>query len=220
MYDSTLPQTPPRRWRSGVLLPAGCGAAAIVAFVVLAVDAAISGRSGWDAHLSHRLYGQKHDPDFLGGHGNALVWFLGPTSDVLGIAALAVVVLVLFLRRRYRDAAFVVAAIAGTFVLEPLLKDLIKRPPFKPTDSGYSFPSGHAMRSAAALAVVAIAAWPSRWRWPVAVASVVFCAVIGVALVYDGWHWAADVVGGWCAALAWISLLYFVLRMPSANDKR
>jgi undecaprenyl-diphosphatase len=67
---------------------------------------------------------------------------------------------------------------------------------------------------------VAITAWSSRWRWPVAVASVLLCAVIGVALVYDGWHWAADVVGGWCAALAWVSLLYFALRTRLTNDKR
>jgi membrane-associated phospholipid phosphatase len=220
MHESTFADARPARRRWSYLLPGGVGAAATVAFVLLAAAAAADGRAGWDAHLSHSLYAQKHNPNFLGGHGDMLVWVLGRTSEVLALVALAVILVVLARRRRFRDAALLLAAVAGTFVLEPALKDLIKRPPFRPDDSGYSFPSGHAMRSAAALAAVAITAWPSRWRWLVAVASVVLCALIGVALVYDGWHWGADVVGGWCAALAWVSLVYLGLRAPLPNDKR
>jgi membrane-associated phospholipid phosphatase len=217
MHDSTFAPTRPPTPRSSYLLPAGCCAAALAAFALLVVEAAADRPAAWDAHVSNSLYGLKHRHTFVGAHAHVLVWFLGPAAEVLAIAALLAVLVLLVRRRRFRDAAFIVAAVAGTFLLEPILKDLIKRPPFRPPDSGYSFPSGHAMRSAAALSAVAITAWPSRWRWLVTIASAFLCGAVGVGLVYDGWHWASDVVGGWCVTLGWVSILLVAMR---ANPRR
>ena len=187
-------------------------AAAVAGFVALAALAARPGSFGWDAHLSLSLYRLKEGHGILNGHTDLLVWILEPAAEVAEVAALIVILLVLTRRRRLRDGAFILAAIAGTLVLEPILKDLIKRPPFRPGDSGYSFPSGHAMRSAAALSALVITAWPSRWRWPAFVASILLCGVIGVAIVYNGWHWVSDVVAGWCVGLGWVGILCLALR--------
>jgi undecaprenyl-diphosphatase len=96
-------------------------------------------------------------------------------------------------------------------LLAPVLKELFERPPVSEHGDGYSFPSGHAMRSMAAAAAVVLLAWPTRRRRPVAIVAAVFVAVLGLALVYNGWHWPSDVLAGWCLALAWVALLWQVL---------
>ena len=130
-------------------LAAATVAAAVAGFVALAALAARPGSFGWDAHLSLSL-SLKEGHGILNGHTDLLVWILEPAAEVAEVAALIVILLVLTRRRRLRDGASILAAIAGTLVLEPILKDLIKRPPFRPGDSGYSFPSGHGRRRSAA----------------------------------------------------------------------
>jgi len=60
------------------------------------------------------------------------------------------------------------------------------------TAAGLGFPSGHAA-TAAALAVVCLAAIPRRHRWVL----LVVAGLVGIARVVHGVHFPADVVGGW-----------------------
>lgn len=195
-------------------LPLGSAAAAVAVFAVLSAQVADGGSSRWDVRLSLFLYRSSRNDGRLDRAAKVLVWTLTPTAQIVAAAALVGVVVVLARGRRLRDAVLLVAAVAGTLLLERILKDAIKRPPFRPPDSGYSFPSGHAMASAAALSALVVVAAPSRWRWPAAITSAVVGCGIGIALVYDGWHWASDVLAGWCVAIAWVSVLCLVLRRP------
>ena len=69
--------------------------------------------------------------------------------------------------------------------------------------TGYSFPSGHAMGSMTLAAVLALLAWPTRWRWAVCGAMAFFVAMVGLSRVYLGVHYPSDILAGWAAALAW-----------------
>ena len=67
----------------------------------------------------------------------------------------------------------------------------------------YSFPSAHATTSAAISCTLAYVFWRERLV-PGAAAllgAVTVPLLVGVSRVYLDVHWAADVVGGWCAGL-------------------
>lgn len=117
-------------------------------------------------------------------------------------------------RRRYLDAATVIAILGGSWLLEVALKHAFRqaRPAlFDPLDAvtGYSFPSGHALRGTAlyaGLAVLLVVSHPrSSWRWVVAMIAV--CLAVGIcwSRIYVGVHWLTDVVGGVLAAACWVS---------------
>lgn len=133
--------------------------------------------------------------------------------QVLAVASLVAAV-VLAVARRPRAAAFVVAATIGAWLVDNGLKDLIGRD--RPvldapvaSASGASFPSGHAMTSAAAYGALVVLA-PRRTRLVLAVVAVVVVA-IGITRVALGVHWPTDVLGGWLFGIAWLAVCAAVL---------
>jgi len=110
----------------------------------------------------------------------------------------------------HRPALYVVVNAAGAGLLNVLLKLLFARP--RPAvwarlseASGYSFPSGHAMASAAIYGGIALAVsmrFPKLRIWgPLLGTLLVF--VIGVSRVYLGVHYPSDVIAGWACGLSW-----------------
>jgi len=117
---------------------------------------------------------------------------------------------------RGRDATFVALAYGGALALDGLVKIVFHsaRPHLwaSPTpETGYGFPSGHAMGSMGLLAARVALAWSTRWRWPAHVAGVLAIAAIGLSRLYLGAHYPSDVLGAWAAALAWVIGLRLVL---------
>jgi undecaprenyl-diphosphatase len=147
-----------------------------------------------------------------------VAWF-GSTLGLMLVTAIACTGLAL--HRRFREALLVALAFAGAEALNATLKVEFARPrpsfsePVVPQAGGYSFPSGHAMASMAvygALGYLALAAGGSRrTRSYAALAAVVLIALIGFSRLYLGAHFPSDVLGGWCAALAWVAFLVLVL---------
>ena len=82
-------------------------------------------------------------------------------------------------------------------------------------ESGYSFPSGHAMAAGAfygfLIYMVAQSAWP-RWRKRGVIAALgMVIAAIAFSRIYLGVHYASDVLGGFCLSFAWLVLfVHFV----------
>ena len=142
------------------------------------------------------------------------------TRRSAGAILLVGLLLLLAARKRFRDALFVTAAVAGVAIFEPLFKGAFERQP--PGDAeGFSFPSGSAMASMTIVAAVAVLAWPTRARWLVVLGGAAFVFAFGAAIVILRWHYPSDVIAGWCVALVWVSALSLLGRSrPSAARRR
>ena len=135
-------------------------------------------------------------------------------------AASVVAAVALLVRRRVRAAAFVVVATIGAWLVDNGLKELIgrARPVLEQpvaSASGASFPSGHAMTSAAAygaLLVLALPLLPPARRAVVVAVVVTVVVAIGFTRVALGVHWPTDVLGGWVLGAAWLAACVAVLR--------
>jgi membrane-associated phospholipid phosphatase len=134
-----------------------------------------------------------------------------------GVVPLDLIVLLsLALRRRFRDGLFFGIAITGSAVLDIAAKNYYAR--MRPDlwlsltpETTYSFPSGHAMGSATLGMALIVLCWPTRWRWPVALASLVFVLLVGLSRVYLGVHYPSDILAGWSAAVAWVFAMYVLV---------
>ena len=134
-----------------------------------------------------------------------------------GVVPLDLIVLLsLALRRRFRDGLFFGIAVTGSAVLDIVAKNYFAR--MRPDlwlslrpETTYSFPSGHAMGSATLGMALIILCWPTRWRWPITVASLVFVLLVGVSRVYLGVHYPSDILAGWSAAIAWVFGTYVLV---------
>jgi membrane-associated phospholipid phosphatase len=118
--------------------------------------------------------------------------------------------------RRWVFLGIWLAAVAGSAVLNHVLKELFARP--RPhfehpllVETSYSFPSGHAMESfvvygmLAYFAVLALRTWESRVG--VVFGAALLVVLIGFSRMYLGVHFFSDVIAGYAAGGVWLSAL-------------
>ncbi|WP_291427801.1 phosphatase PAP2 family protein [Deinococcus sp.] len=111
---------------------------------------------------------------------------------------------------------FLVSGVAGAALLNVVAKLVFHRP--RPDElmavlreTGFSFPSGHAMANAAFGFALTLVFWRSRAAWPVAVFGLLWALAVGVSRNYLGVHYPSDVLAGFTASVAWVAGLYMVM---------
>lgn len=144
---------------------------------------------------------------FLNGRNRALTGFLTALTHLGDPAAVILACAALWLWKPFRPnrALFVSAAVLASAGLNLLIKHWIARPrPLEPaliTETGYSFPSGHAMSNMALYLTVFLLLCILGAREKGAVWLSVLCIFmplsIGISRIYLGVHYAGDVLGGW-----------------------
>jgi len=132
----------------------------------------------------------------------------------MGIIA-TVTVLVLWFKGRRGDAVLVAVVAGGAGLLVMVGKATVgrERPPVEyrlVTETNESFPSGHALASAAIIGVVLVMVVPliasTGRRVAAIILGVLFVLAIGWSRIYLGVHWFTDVIAGWLIGLAWLVL--------------
>lgn len=127
----------------------------------------------------------------------------------------------LLLARRTAIAVFTLASVAGGWALSAVLKLGVARPrpdivPHLVEVYDLSFPSGHAMVSAATyltLGALLSRAEPTRITRLYTIGVAVFLTfIIGLSRVYLGVHYPTDVLGGWCAGATWALICWMIAR--------
>ena len=142
------------------------------------------------------------------------------SATVLGLTVLAITGY-LFLHGLYKNGLFVFVASAGGFVLNWALKQAFDRarPDIVPhlrqvVDS--SFPSGHALTSAAVYltlgALLMRIAQGRLARYYCIAMAMLVTFLVGMSRVYLGVHYPTDVLAGWVIGMTWALLCWTVER--------
>jgi len=141
-------------------------------------------------------------------------------ATVLGLGVL-VTTGFLLLQRLRRTALFVLLASVGVWVLNSELKEFFARPrpSIVPHLSGVlslSFPSGHAMNSAAVYLTLGALLMRVTDRRSLKVYSMAVAMLlvflIGVSRLYLGVHYPTDVLAGWVIGMSWAILCWLLER--------
>jgi undecaprenyl-diphosphatase len=155
-------------------------------------------------------------------------WLVGAALDitalgsgfVLGLVVFAIVGFLL-LQGTYRTALFVLVATTGGSLLNTGLKEVFQRPrpevvPHLREVMSLSFPSGHAMTSAAVyltLGALLMRITERRLTKLYCMATAILLTVlVGMSRVYLGVHYPTDVLAGWLAGMSWALLCWIVER--------
>jgi len=142
-----------------------------------------------------------------------LFTFIGSFPVVLVI--FLIVSFIFYRVLKSRTEIFLVAAvIVGTQVINLLLKLLFHRA--RPDIhllidvGGYSFPSGHAMSAFAVYGILTFVFWrhipKSIGRISLIIGSSMFILFIGMSRIYLGVHYPSDIIGGYFASAAWLTV--------------
>lgn len=162
--------------------------------------------------------GQLRGPTWLASGAQDLTALGSPT--VLGLTVLAVTGY-LFLHGLYRNGMFIFVASVGGWVLNWLLKAVFARsrpdivPHLREVMSS-SFPSGHALTSAAVYLTLGallmrIAEGRLAKYYCIAIA-MLLTFLVGSSRVFLGVHYPTDVVAGWLIGMSWALLCWVVER--------
>ncbi len=158
---------------------------------------------------------------------NTVMLFFSLIGYRFGVIPVAILVLVMLLRRRrWGDLLFWGLALGGASILNLAAKQSFAR--IRPDlwlsiapETTFSFPSGHAMASAALVSALAVLLWPTRWRWPTLGFGAGFVVLVGLSRVYLGVHYPSDIIAGWAASVAWVvgvsTVLYGRVAKASVN---
>lgn len=142
------------------------------------------------------------------------VTHLGDVVLVAGITA--ALIIALSIKKKYKYALLVTAGVGGAALVNLILKLLFERA--RPdlwqqlvVETSFSFPSGHAMASAALACCVIAVFWRTKYRIPVFIAAVLYTFIVGFSRLYLGVHYPTDVFGGWLLSTTWVLTVIGVL---------
>lgn len=184
-------------------------AAAGVAFVALAVSVSVHpGPLPGERRILIELH------DVAGAEYEAALVRLADLTDPLPLAVLAAaLVVVLAVRRNWRDLGYGAVVVGVVWAFNPVLKQVFarSRPDLWPAPmelSEYTFPSGHAANTAALAAAAILIAWSTRYPISAVVAGVGLVLVVGLSQLALGVHYPSDILAGWLWATGWAALVW------------
>ncbi len=154
-----------------------------------------------------------------------LITDLGIFGFVTALTALATILL--FVRRQWMDGLGVTAAPLTAWWLELYLKSIFQRPrpglPQLDAAPGYSFPSGHAIVTAALLFTLALVYYrhtnSRTGRMLALTVASLLVLLVGISRVYLGVHYPSDVVAGWALGGLLVVVIAFLIHLGSRKSQ-
>ena len=145
------------------------------------------------------------------------ITFFGSTTFLL--PAYVILVSWLLFRGKKRWAMDIsIIGLSGE-LMKQILKNSFQRHrpdlPLLESLQSYSFPSGHALSSFILFACIVYLLWHGTykpvWRWSISIFLILFSFLIGFSRIMLRYHYASDVIAGFCMGFAWVSLSLWLL---------
>ncbi len=129
-------------------------------------------------------------------------------SNAMNAAVTAIALIIRLTQRHPTGALQIPATSAGAWILMALVKDLVQRQrpsviPKLVEVSGFSYPSGHALLTAATYLTIGLIVG----RRAIFVALTALVVIVGATRVWLGVHYPTDVAGGFSLGVAWALFL-------------
>lgn len=206
-------------WRARLLYPGTMAALLVMlaALVLVSVLVRIRATYAFDLRVTKAL--QDWNPPFA----SRMMRALTALSNPLTLLAMGAAVMLFGLLTRAIVPALYASATIGAAPLNLAFKRLFDRERPGERDVrvdlrgrrwGFSYPSGHAMTSAAFFGFLAFLVWiytrNPLVRDPLVVLLSLLPIGVGISRIYLGAHWLSDVVGGWAFGFA-ITVLAAIL---------
>jgi len=181
--------------------------ASLFVFGFLAHEVVGEDETGFDSKAFHFFAGF-NGPRFIS--VNRVLTFFGSTYFIIS-AYVALIVFLWFIHRR-SDAINVTIVAASSTLLMLGLKQFFHRHrpelPLVKTLTNFSFPSGHALCSFIFCSVIIYLVDKSnldlKWKWVFSILLVLFSIIIGISRIVLRYHYATDVLAGFCVGFAWV----------------
>ncbi|MCA0149068.1 phosphatase PAP2 family protein [Rossellomorea vietnamensis] len=138
------------------------------------------------------------------------------TELVIGIATIALILFLWWVKKDYAGIITVVVLVAGSNVLNKAIKGWMERerPPFSHGEEGFSFPSGHAMVGIVFLLVIAyfLSKEISTMGMKVTIftLAVILSLLAGFSRVAEQAHYPTDVAAGFLLGYSFFVLCIFL----------
>lgn len=144
-----------------------------------------------------------------------IIWLTNSGGSVVVPIVTLLMVVWLFVKRHVNAAFKLILGVGGASLIGLVLKSFYARA--RPelwdrlvVEHSFSFPSGHAIASAALAASLITISWHTKWRYWVAVPAVLWMLGIAFTRLYLGVHYPSDIVAGWCVGLGWVALVNYI----------
>jgi membrane-associated phospholipid phosphatase len=207
---------PARHYRAWVFQ--GYLVGAVVLFVILAFLAKTIAYFTFDVTITRAL--QTFHPGWFDGLMYSLSWIgFAPQAWIIAV----IIIVFLFVSGLKWETVVTTVSLIGSSLLVTGLKVTVVRP--RPTADlvnvltqlkSYSFPSGHVVFFVTfggfLLFLVYTLLKTSWWRTLLMFILGMMIALIGVSRIYEGQHWASDVLGAYLLGSVWLSLSILIYR--------
>jgi membrane-associated phospholipid phosphatase len=176
-------------------------------FGLLAHEVVGENETGFDNRAFH-FFSAFNSPRFI--EVNKVLTFFGSTYFV--IPAYIVLIVFLWIIRRRSDAINVTIIAASSTLLMLGLKEFFHRHrpelPLLKTLTNFSFPSGHALSSfifcSVLIYLIDKGKLDIKWKWVFSILLILFSIAIGISRIVLRYHYATDVIAGFCLGFAWV----------------
>ncbi len=148
-------------------------------------------------------------------------------SEIVTVLSLLLVALFVW-QRRWGAGVLLIAVVGGAQLLDDVLKALFHR--IRPMPVGgfidaqqYSFPSGHAMTSAAFYFFMTYLVWQllgGVWRGVVVIGLLTLVILVGISRIYLQAHYLSDVLAGYVAGFIWADTLIIASQTLAPRRRR
>jgi len=145
--------------------------------------------------------------------------------DTIALFIITLLVAVYLLYKHYRnDALLLVGVMLGDFLIVAILKRLVHSA--RPLngiiqETGFSFPSGHAMAAVVLLGLLTYFIWQHFKSRNIKILSgvlfILVSLVVGFSRIYLNVHWLSDVVGAYALGIFWVTFSIVAFRLPNVK---